>query len=414
MEGTVMIQKTIFTPADILLPDYASDSENWSKWAVIACDQFTSEPEYWQNVEKDAAGAMSTLGLILPEVYLGTPGETIRNSKIQENMGTICEKLRPYQNSMIYLERTLPDGKVRRGIVGKVDLEEYDYSPASCSAIRPTEKTVVDRIPPRVAVRRRAAVELPHVMLLIDDPENRVIAPLTGKKAELELLYSFTLMQGGGYAAGYRIFGDVQSELLRVLADYEAQRQGSVVYAVGDGNHSLASAAAYYTEIKDTLGAEAAKTHPARYALVEIVNLHDSSLEFEPIYRLLKNCDPADVLAEMEKSAAGERYVTAVTAEGERRVSLPGGHALDVGCLQIFIDSYIKSHPDVVCDYIHGVDSLRTLSAAEGCLGFFCTGVEKENLFPYVTANGSLPRKTFSMGEAKSKRYYLEARKIIL
>ena len=274
---------------------------------------------------------------------------------------------------------------------------------------------MVERIPPRVAVRRRAAVELPHVMLLMDDPENRVIASLAAKKAEMEILYSFPLMQGGGYAAGYRIFGNVQSMLLQVLADYEAQRQGSVVYAVGDGNHSLASAAAYYAELKDTLGAEAAKTHPARYALVEIVNLYDPSLEFEPIYRLLKNCDPADVLAELEKSASGTGATTAVvTGEGERIVSLPDGHALDVGCLQIFIDGYIKAHPGVVCDYIHGADSLRTLSAAEGCMGFFCTGVDKESLFPYVTANGSLPRKTFSMGEAKSKRYYLEARKIIL
>ncbi len=409
-----MIQNTIFTPADILLPDYAPDKENWSKWAVIACDQFTSEPEYWQAAEQAAAGAMSTLGLILPEVYLGTPAEQVRDSEIQKNMGTICDKLRLYPNSMIYLERTLPDGKVRRGIVGKVDLEEYDYSPASKSAIRPTEETVVERIPPRVAVRRRAAVELPHVMLLMDDPENRVIAPLAEKKAEMELLYSFQLMQGGGYAAGYRIYGNVQSVLLSSLADYETQRQGSVVYAVGDGNHSLASAAAYYAELKDTLGAEAAKAHPARYALVEIVNLYDPSLEFEPIYRLLKNCDAADVLAELEKSAAGVGTTTAITRTGERTVTLPGGHALDVGCLQMFIDGYIKSHPGVVCDYIHGADSLRTLAGAEGCLGFFCTGVDKENLFPYVTANGSLPRKTFSMGEAKSKRYYLEARKIIL
>lgn len=409
-----MIQNTIFTPADILLPDYAPDSQDWSKWAVIACDQFTSEPEYWQSVEQDAAGAMSTLGLILPEVYLETPAEQIRDGEIQKNMETVCEKLRSYPDSMIYLERTLPDGKVRRGIVGKIDLEKYDYSPASCSAIRPTEETVVDRIPPRVAVRRCATVELPHVMLLMDDPENQVIAPLAAKKEEMELLYSFPLMQGGGYASGYQIFGNIKSVLLQVIADYEAQRKGNVVYAVGDGNHSLASAAAYYAELKGTLGAEAAKTHPARYALVEIVNLYDPSLEFEPIYRLLKNCNPADVLAELEKSASDAGAVTVVTGTEDRVVSLPGGHALDVGCLQIFIDGYIKAHPGVVCDYIHGADSLRTLSAAEGCMGFFCTGVDKESLFPYVTANGSLPRKTFSMGEAKSKRYYLEARKIIL
>lgn len=409
-----MTQKAIVTPAEILLPSYAPNSGKWTKWSVIACDQFTSEPEYWKAAENIAGDALSALGLILPEVYLGTPEETARNNAIQKNMQTICEKLRLFPDSMIYLERTLPDGKVRRGIVGKVDLEEYDYTAASRSAIRPTEETVVERIPPRVAVRRRATVELPHVMLLMDDPENLVIAPLESQKAEMETLYTFPLMQGGGYAAGYLIAGDVQKRLLEALSSYETRRQGGVVYAVGDGNHSLASAAAYYKEIKDTLGEDAAKVHPARYALVEIVNLHDAALKFEPIYRLLKNCDPADVLAALEAAGTGTGCTTAVYMGRERRMPLPGGHALDVGRLQEFIDGYIKKHPGVVCDYIHGEDSLRALSAREGCLGFFCSGVDKETLFAYVTANGCLPRKTFSMGEAKSKRFYLEARKIVL
>ncbi len=406
--------KTIVTPADILLPPYTSDSGDWTRWAVIACDQFTSEPEYWKAAEETVDGALSALGLILPEAYLGTASEKERNASIRERMQTVCEKLRIFAESMVYLERTLPDGKVRRGIVGKIDLEAYDYTAASRSAIRPTEETVVDRIPPRVAVRRQATVELPHVMLLMDDPENLVIAPLGEKKDQMECLYNFSLMLGGGWAAGYRIQGDVQAQLLAVLADYEALRQKGVVYAVGDGNHSLASAAAYYEEIKSALGEDAAKAHPARYALVEIVNLHDPALEFEPIYRLLKNCDVTDVLAALDAAGTGEGSTTAVWAQGERRMPLPGGHALDVGCLQNFIDEYIKSHPGVVCDYIHGEDSLRALCAGDGCLGFFCTGVDKESLFPYVTANGPLPRKTFSMGEAKSKRYYLEARKIVL
>lgn len=407
------MQKTIVTPADILLPPYSSDSEDWTRWAVIACDQFTSEPEYWRTAEETVDGALSALGLILPEVYLGTASERVREDAIRENMHSICEKLRLFPDSMVYLERTLPDGKVRRGIVGKIDLEEYDYTAASRSAIRPTEETVVDRIPPRVAVRRQATVELPHVMLLMDDPENLVIMPLGDKKNLMEPLYHFPLMQGGGWAAGYLIKGEVQAQLLSALSDYEARRRDSVVYAVGDGNHSLASAAAYYQEIKSALGEDVAKMHPARYALVEIVNLHDSALEFEPIYRLLKNCDPADVLEALDACGTGEGYTTAVWAKGERSMLLPGGHALDVGCLQNFIDEYVKVHPSVVCDYIHGEDSLRALSIGDGCLGFFCAGVDKESLFSYVTANGPLPRKTFSMGEAKSKRYYLEGRKIV-
>lgn len=407
------MQKTIVTPADILLPPYTADSEDWARWAVIACDQFTSEPEYWKAAEKTVDGALSALGLILPEVYLGTASERDRNVAVRENMQIICGKLHLFADSMVYLERTLPDGKIRRGIIGKVDLEAYDYTAASRSAIRPTEATVVDRIPPRVEVRRRATVELPHVMLLMDDPKNLVIAPLGEKKDQMKPLYTFPLMLGGGRAAGYLVGGDVQAQLLSALADYETQRQDSVVYAVGDGNHSLASAAAYYEEVKSVLGEDAAKVHPARYALVEIVNLHDPALEFEPIYRLLKNCDVADVLAALDAADTGKGCVTAVWAQGEQCMPLPCGHALDVGCLQNFIDEYIKAHPGVVCDYIHGEDSLRTLSTGDGCLGFFCTGVDKEQLFPYVTANGPLPRKTFSMGEAKSKRYYIEARRIV-
>ena len=413
MEGIVMLQKTIITPADILLPPYPPESGDWTQWAVIACDQFTSEPEYWEEAEKIVDGHLSTMGLILPEVYLGTDSQKKRDKIIQENMQTICERLRLFPDSMIYLERTLPDGRIRRGIIGKIDLEAYDYTPASHSAIRPTEETVVERIPPRVAVRRSATVELPHVMLLMDDPQNLVIAPLDGKKPEMEMLYSFPLMLGGGHAVGYLITGDILVSLLEALLAYETQRQGSVVYAVGDGNHSLASAAAYYRELKDILGEDVAKAHPARYALVEIVNLHDPSLEFEPIYRLIKNCDPVDVMAALEAAGTGEGYTTAVAGGTERRLPLPAGHALDIGCLQNFIDGYIKTHPGVICDYIHGEDALRTLSAAEGCLGFICSGVDKASLFPYVTQNGPLPRKTFSMGEAKSKRYYLEARKIV-
>ena len=391
---------TIFTPAHILLPDGGSDA--YARFAVIACDQFTSEPDYWRAAEAAVGGAFSALDLILPEVYLGTPEEARRSVAIREAMLSAAERLQSHPDSLVYLERTLPDGSVRRGLVGKIDLAAYDYSPDSASPIRPTEATVTSRIPPRVAIRREATVELPHVMLLMDDPTDAVLA--AAAKSASEPIYDFSLMLGGGHARGYLLTGQALETTLAAIAAYEASREG-VVYAVGDGNHSLASAAAYYREQGDL-------DSPARYALVELVNLHDPALEFEPIYRLLKNCDPDDVLAALSAAGTSEITVPAVTTAGERQIPLPRTHALTVGSLQEWIDAYIAAHPGTECDYIHGEDALRTLAREDGCVGFLCNGIEKAELFPYVTAHGPLPRKTFSMGEAKSKRYYIEARKI--
>ena len=392
---------TIFTPADILLPDGVRDT--YERFAVIACDQFTSEPDYWREAEAARDGAFSALDLILPEVYLGTPEERERNAKIRETMQTAAERLQNHPDSFVYLERTLPDGSVRRGLVGKIDLSAYDYSPSSASPVRPTEATVTSRIPPRVAIRREATVELPHVMLLMDDPENAVLEA-AARNAD-EPLYDFPLMLGGGHARGYHLAGQAAKDTLAAVAAYEASRTG-VVYAVGDGNHSLASAAAYYRE-------QGAADGPARYALVELVNLHDPALEFEPIYRLLKHCDPGDALVSLAVAGEGSGVtVPAVTAAGEVMVPQPCTHALTVGSLQEWIDAYVAAHPGTECDYIHGEEALRTLAAEPDQVGFLCSGIEKEDLFPYVSRYGPLPRKTFSMGEAKSKRYYIEARKI--
>lgn len=389
------------------MPDYEYNSSKWKSWAPIACDQFTSQPEYWEEALKLAGDDMSALSLILPEAFLETEREAEYKKKISLAMSTVPGKLKEYKNMMVYLERRLPDGKVRRGIVGKVDLEQYDYSPSSSSGIRATEQTVVERIPPRVEVRRGASVELPHVMLFFDDRENSILSPLTNKINRLIPLYSFELMLGGGRVRGCGITGEDLDALVYRIAEYENSRRGGVVYAVGDGNHSLASAKAYYEELKARLGDDAL-AHPARYALVEAVNLHDTSIQFEPIYRLLKGCRARDL------SFSGEgRQVTAVDAEGERTVYVPDSHPLTVGSLQNYIDAFTAEHPEVRCDYIHGEDALRSLAAAENSVGFLFEGIAKEKLFAYVESNGVLPRKTFSMGEAKSKRYYIEARKII-
>ena len=405
--------KTIFSPADILLPGYNETDERWQSWSVIACDQFTSEPAYWEKAEEIIKASPSTLDYILPEAYLETEKEKAAAEKIAENMKTAAEKLKKFDNSMIYVERTLPDGRIRRGIVGKIDLEAYDFTPDSASPVRATEKTVVERIPPRVAVRKAATVELPHIMVFVDDEKEKLTENLSFIKNKLTKLYDFELMLGGGRAAGWLIDGEPLSDLLSRIEEYESSKKGGVVYAVGDGNHSLASAKAHYENIKKELG-DAAKDHPARFALAEIVSLRDESIEFEPIYRILKNCDPADVLSEMSKTGESGKTVTAVTKNGREEYPAPAGHPLTVGALQQFIDSYVSTHPGVTCDYIHGEDTLVSLAQADNTVGFLFDGVEKSELFGYVTSNGTLPRKTFSMGEAKSKRYYLEARKIVL
>ena len=400
------MKHTVFSAADILLPAYDAKDAKFEKWAVIACDQFTSQLEYWQAAESFVADAPSTLSLILPEAYLETEKAAAHQRIIDASMKKIPDTLKCYPDTFVYLERVLPDGKLRRGVIGKVDLEEYDFSPDSKSNIRATEATVLERIPPRVAVRREATVELPHVMIFCDDREDKIFSYLTSNKSNFDVLYDFTLMQGGGKVTGYAVKG---AELEVLIRAYEESNADKLMYAMGDGNHSLASAKALYEEIKAKIGAEAAKTHPARFALAEIVNLCEESIAFEPIYRLLKNVDAEAFMAALP---AEGKAVQAYWAAGERTVYFPETNALTIGSMQDYIDDYIKANPQVVCNYIHGEEDCIALGKAENCLAMICGGIEKEELFSYVEQYGCLPRKTFSMGEARSKRYYLEARKI--
>ena len=418
--------KRCFKAADVLLPDMTKTDAK--KWAVVACDQFTSEPEYWENAEREVGNAPSTLRLILPEVYLSETEARI--SRINATMREyLTDVLVEHKDSMIYVERTQSDGDVRRGVVLAVDLEEYDYKKGANALIRATEATVVERIPPRVAIRRGAAIELPHVMMLIDDPNCSVIEPLTGKDGKIA--YDTELMLGGGRIKGRFLSCNEKKALSEALdalvspesmaARYGVEGLAPLLFAVGDGNHSLASAKAAYEEIKAKIGTDAASTHPARYALVEVVNVHDASLKFEPIYRVMFGVDPADVLVELKKyatslegaaSAQSMRYVSAA-GEGTLTVDTPV-RQLTVGTLQDFIDEYIKSHKGAEVDYIHGINSTETLARREGAIGFIFEGMGKSDLFKTVIFDGALPRKTFSMGHAEDKRYYLEARKITL
>ena len=415
----------IFSAADILLPDF--QKTNGTLWSVVACDQYTSEPSYWNAVEKQVGNAPSTLRLMLPEIYLGEGADRI--PAIHANMEhALRDVLIPHPESMIYLERTLSDGTVRRGLIGQVDLEAYDYKRGSTSPIRATEGTVLSRIPPRVAVRRGAKLELPHVMLLIDDPKKTVIEPLASRKDGREA-YGFELMQNGGKVRGVFLSADAQKEVVRALdalvtpetfgARYGDASLAPLLFAVGDGNHSLASAKAYYEELKEQLG-EAALSHPARYALAEIVNLHDDALAFEPIYRVLFDVDADDLLGELQKylanlnGTAAPQALTAILPD--REISLPVPHPsaqLAVGTLQCFLDTYLETHPGIGIDYIHGEDTVRSLvSGKAGRLGFLFAGMQKDDLFRTVLYDGALPRKTFSMGHAQDKRFYLECRKI--
>ncbi len=409
--------------ADILLPRGGTEL---SAWATVACDQFTSEPEYWQDAEKFVGDKPSTLRLILPEVYLSESEERI--PAINETMKSyLCDELVCHRDSMIYVERTQSDGSIRRGIVLAVDLEAYDYRKGASSLIRATEATVIERIPPRVAIRRDACIELPHVMLLIDDEKRTVIEPLIGAKGDIA--YDTDLMLGGGHIRGRFLSADEQASVSRALEAmitpeatrerYQKDGLSPLLFAVGDGNHSLASAKAAYEEVKASVGAEAASTHPARFALAEIVNIHDEALKFEPIFRVMFGVDPMDVISELTKyisalsGAAEPQEMTYIYGENEGAISVPRPEKqLTVGTLQDFIDGYIKSHDGCEVDYIHGEDSVRALASRENTIGFLFSGMAKSDLFPTVMLDGALPRKTFSMGHARDKRYYMECRKI--
>lgn len=415
-----------YRSANILLPDFKKVDA--MRWALIACDQFTSEPEYWEDAARIVGDAPSTLRLFLPEVQLDEANDRI--PIIQETMKQyLSDVLCEHPDSMIYVERTQSDGAIRHGLLLAVDLECYDYRKGATSLIRATEATVLERIPPRVAIRRGADIELPHVMLLIDDPENTVLGLLS--QVAGETTYDTDLMKNGGHITGRYLSKAEQEQIGTALealitpeamtARYEDASLSPLLFAVGDGNHSLASAKAAYEEIKEKIGEEAAKSHPARYALAEVVNIHDDALKFEPIYRVVFGIDPDDLLSSLRAYAktlngtAQPQTVTYCYGKEEGTIAFEAPILqLTVGTLQHFLDEYLSSHSGATVDYIHGEGSVRQLSAKADTVGFLFDGMEKSDLFRTVLYDGALPRKTFSMGHAEDKRYYLECRRITL
>jgi uncharacterized protein (DUF1015 family) len=419
-------KKTGFLPADILLPRDC----DMKKWSVVACDQYTSEPEYWDEVERFVGSEPSTFHLILPEACLKSEDVAARIDSINTNMQNYLDNnvFQELRDSFVLIERTLANGSVRLGLIGAVDLEAYDYNKGAASLIRATEGTVLDRIPPRVRVRQGAALELPHVMLLIDDIQRTVLEPLAEQKASLEPLYDFELMQGGGHIKGFCVSGDAKTGVANALSalaqpetfseKYGVSEKPVLLFAVGDGNHSLATAKECWERVKKNLP-EGQTEHPARYALAEIVNIHDASLDFEPIHRVVFGVEPKKLLdgffAFYKNSFKGEGagHRIEYVFDGENGVlTVPNPESgLAVGTLQNFLDSYIKENSGSV-DYIHGAEVVKSLGEKSGNIGFLLPAMGKSELFKTVITDGVLPRKTFSMGHACDKRFYLEARKI--
>ncbi len=422
---------TIFKPAHLLLP---SQSADYQKWAVIACDQFTSQPNYWQDVEKLVGDSPSTLRLVLPEAYLENDAD--------RRIDAINKTMEDYRRNVltqayfgyVYVERTLENGKIRQGLVGCVDLEAYSFEADAAPRIRPTEDTVVERIPPRQKIRRHASLESPHILMLLDDAEHRVIEPLAAVVKSAPATYSVDLMLGGGKLEGWVI--EDEATLRQIAASYEsyaAKAMQQTAYggkntkpfemAMGDGNHSLATAKAHWDEVKKALSEDERRSHPARFCLVELENIHSDAIEFEPIHRLIMNITPARLKERLTEFAA-QRGVTVQTGDGaqsftllhggeKERLSITGSdEPLTVGFIQSFADWLLKVQDGTEVDYIHGEKALGDLCRSDG-VGILLPELEKSELFKGVALGGVLPEKTFSMGHAKEKRYYMECRQIV-
>lgn len=425
----------------ILMPAEGTDLY---KWSVIACDQYTSQPEYWKEAEAIVGNAPSALKLILPEVYLESDEQEKRIPVIHQNMKEYLKRgtLQEVPAGFILTKRSFGKEQARYGIVVEIDLETYEYKKGEYSMIRPTEMTVEERIPPRLRVRQQALIELPHIMLLIDDPERSVIEPLIKRTDSFKQIYDTDLMLNGGHISGWMIpEGKETDNIMRKvekLAEPEIFREKYGLkeeypllnLAVGDGNHSMATAKAAWEAVKEDLTEEERMSHPARFCLCEIVNIYDESLSVEPIHRVLfgvekelflkaaaayyeeKGCRVEITQDDVEPYASDEEHCFAYCdkdGKGMFKVHKPIW-GIAVASLQTFLDAYLIEHKETKIDYIHGVEVVKQLGTQEGNIGFLLPEIHKEDLFRGVVTDGVLPRKTFSMGEANEKRYYMEGK----
>ena len=396
---------TVFQRGDLLIPQ----EEYMAKWPVIACDQFTAEPEYWEQTARLVGQAPSTYRLIFPEAELGTDEEA-RIARVDRTMERYLSDgiLRPFPASYIYVERTLQNGSIRKGIVGLLDLEAYDFADRAHTPVRATEKTVVSRIPARVKIREGACLESSHVLLLCSDPTDNLI----GGVERGEMLYDLDLMMGGGHLTGWLVSGERADRFDAALKAYIAEKKDGFCFAVGDGNHSLAAAKSCWEKIKKQQSADRLVRHPARYAMVELENLFDTAQQFEPIHRIVRGVDPKELIETMEWHCSPGGEAVKWIAGGESGALTFGPGILPIGALQRELDAFIAEKGGDI-DYIHGAEVAVRLAEEERSVAFILPEIEKNDLFRTIAQSGVLPRKTFSIGHAREKRYYLECRKII-
>lgn len=399
-----------FQGADFLLPK----NKGFEKWAVIACDQFTSDRAYWTRVDELVGQAPSALRLVLPEIYLEEEGAANRVESISQYMARYENEgvFEDFHNAFVYVERTLLNGSVRCGIVGMVDLEQYHYDPSYKPAIGATEQTVLERIPPRLAVRAKADLEFPHVILFCNDKENHIIKPVTDMKESLPKLYDFDLMEGGGHIRGWLVAGEHAQRLQSCIDTYLDTAQGSALL-VADGNHSLVTAKSWYEELKKQNPGKDLSAHPARFALVELENILDDAINFEPIHRVIFDTDPEKLLNDLNAicGASGTAIEWIIgEKKGTANILVPDGE-LPAAVLQRFLDQWLKENPGRI-DYIHDADAIEAFAGEPRAIGLMLPVFDKSELFAFGAAGKILPRKTFSLGHGREKRYYLEGRRI--
>ena len=429
-----MKKTSCFLPAHILLPSREIPLE---QWGCVACDQFTSDRSYWEKAAALVGDGPSALQIVLPEVYLTSADLARRIDRIHKTMNQYAQSvLTRSVDGFIYVERTEQSGRIRQGLVGRVDLEAYSYQRGRLPEVRPSENTVEERLPPRLAVRRGACLESPHVMMLADDPEQTLIEPIAARKDSLRKVYEGELMLGGGHIAGWAVEEPALIEQIVSALDalgsqeafdrkYPAVRGSKpLTLAVGDGNHSLATAKAYWEELKKTLPPEQQKTHPARWCLAEVCNIHSEAIEIEPVHRVLYNATLESVLLSLATwssenmaglcfGAGSEQHFRLVSPRDESELSFETPTApLTVGTVDEFIEYHLYHHPECSVDYVHDEPAVRAL-CNEGAVGLLMPPFEKSDLFKGVVMGGVLPRKTFSMGHAEEKRYYIECRRIV-
>lgn len=406
----------VFKPADILIPQ-----TDMHAWSVVACDQFTSEPEYWEKVYETVADKPSSLRLILPEAELGVKDPEAESDRINKTMAEYLNGgvFKEYKDSCVYVERRLEDGMLRRGIVGAFDLEAYDWAEGTHTPIRATEHTVEDRLPPRVKVREKALLEMPHIMIFVDDPDDAVL----GAAEKGEKLYDFELMQRGGHISGWLVKDNAALEnALEKLSDKQEliKKYGTasdpMIFAMGDGNHSLAAAKKHWENVKAQLPESEWESCPARYALAELVNIHDEAISFEPIHKVIFDTQPDSFISEAKSFFAGRmgegRSITLITGAGTETISVSGmtiGNL--IGSCEDFCKEFIERHGGRI-DYIHGDNECVTMSKRKNCAGILLPRMEKSELFKSVMSSGPFPKKSFSIGHGNDKRYYLECRRI--